>query len=241
MNEEGNKKMFFGDFYWERWRASRTIAEMTHEEVHAYISMLSWAWATEAYLPPDIVKIESLLRRDISRAAIKSVLEKCFQKDERGYYNEVQRETYAKAKERSDKQALNATKRWHPESEATTPSDETPPQPRRSPSTSTQEDIDRVNVMAQAWNTTLGALGVPKAHGYDTAKVQGEKLAARLRSNPWIFEKADAIMRGAAAKYADMISERKAAFLTFGWLASAPLAKLEALANYEAPPRKRKL
>jgi len=83
--------------------------------------------------------------------------------------------------------------------------------------------------MAQGWNTNVATLGVSRASNYDAGPEQGAKLAVRLRANPWLFDRAADLFEGIRRKYGSMIEKNDAGFLTFGWLATGPLTKLEGL------------
>lgn len=96
---------------------------------------------------------------------------------------------------------------------------------------SAAETRAKVDEMAQTWNGLMPKGLVAQARLSHAARKQTEAIGRRIGKHPWIYERFEHIVHGALVKYADMIQERRATFLVFGWVATAPLATLETVAN----------
>lgn len=85
--------------------------DLTDDEIGKYFRFLCYAWKNEAHLPNDIERINRIVKNPDIKIT-KYILDRFFQKDDKGYYCPAQLEEWDWVQEKSGKATESANKRW---------------------------------------------------------------------------------------------------------------------------------
>jgi len=208
--------------------ASPFVAQLSYEEIGIYNTLLDRAWLDpHCSIPADREQLANLVR-GAAPEAVERVLTKWVPSPdiEGRLINETLYAHWKRSQDKSHKARRAVETRWARERER-------PKEKKRVPKGVTAAEFAKIDEMVETWNAEA-LPGLQRAQYAAQAPEQAKKMAARIRSKPWLHTDFQHIVQAAMNKYGNMIAKGEANFLRFIWFATGPLATMEALRD--APP-----
>jgi len=206
--------------------ASNFVAGLTYAERGIYTELMDRAWLDpHCSIPADRKQLANLVKGAPAEAVERVLTKWVPSPDVEGrLINETLYGHWRHSQDRAAKARRAVKVRW----ERHRADPKADGKKRRDPKGVSATDFAKVDEMVEIWNAEA-YLGLPRAQYAAQAQEQAKKMAARIRSKPWLHAKFEHIVRAAMNKYGGMIAKGEASFLQFSWFATGPLDKIEAL------------